>query len=210
MPYANTAKKIVRKGYANYTHSVYCFTGDRHLHAESWTERDAVLTLDQDNSVTKLQTHGIALNYIDKHGKERTYTPDILFERDGTDRFSEVKPAVRANDFESKRKLIDEQLPDFVHLELFTDKDCLSKQALKNLSLIRVWRGLTPPSRNRKELLRSLFVNRDTTTLEQLFRNHGKAGLQWVEILCAIGHGIMTLDLNEELDIESEITWGQA
>ncbi len=60
---------------------------------ESSLERDCIILLDKNSSVTRIETQSVRITYYDKSGKKHIYTPDILAHyKNRSPRLIEVKP----------------------------------------------------------------------------------------------------------------------
>jgi hypothetical protein len=188
--------------------------------SESSLERDFMLLLDFDRDVERYEEQPVQIEYQDREGRRRTYTPDVLvyyrqdifpekpnspllcevkYRKDLFDDWPKIKPKIRAG-----RAYAREQGWRF---QIFTERE-IRTPYLKNVKFLRPYRRIIPDANSRDLLLETLRGLRETDPESVLSAIH-QDPLKRAELLPTLWHlltaGIIQADLTQPLTMCSPI-----
>lgn len=192
----------------------------RMVASESSLERDLMLLLDFDRDVERYEEQPVQIEYRDKEGQRRTYTPDVLiyyrqivspqkpnspllcevkYRKDLFDNWREIKPKIRAGRAYAR-------VQDW-RFQIFTERE-IRTPYLENAKFLRQYLRIVPSTLDRNLLLETL-RQLDKTDPESLLLAVHQDRLKRAELLPTLWHllaiGMIEADLAQPLNMRSSI-----
>lgn len=190
----------------------------RMVASESSLERDFLLLLDFDRAMERYEEQPVRIEYRDRAGRRRTYTPDVLvyyrqdisperpnspllcevkYRKDLFDNWREIKPKVRAG-----RAYAREQGWRF---QIFTERE-IRTPYLENVKFLRPYRRIEPDAGGRDLLLETLRGLQEADPESALLAIH-QDPVKRAELLPTLWHllavGEIDADLTQPLNMRS-------
>lgn len=172
---------------------------------ESQLERDYIYHLELDPNVIDYVSQPEAIEYKNIDGKIAKYTPDFWVKRQNCEELVEIKPKEKTmeTDFMEKIKSIDIAIKSAGYKYLIiTEEDIYINPKFTNLKLLYRYSRFSP-NEFKKEICVSYFRKKESAILRDILNDLSKQNITIDIIFQLLGRGILSIDLNKKLDLDT-------